>query len=274
MGNNTRSTSYGSGSRTPAQSQLLRQSERTAAQWEPDEATNDCRRCHRKFTFFLRKHHCRKCGLVVCAHCSSHTDYLRLSEVVLEPAVGSYSKNSNSSLDPFYGYGLYHNEAGGFFRTCDACHEDLQRAVSSIDPDLLLSPNHFGTTNAHQQYQYQQGFSGSSTASSPPPPSWPLPNEATFEDQQQRYEQQLDYLQSSTTHQHDFEGSPMQRSVSDMSELGECPVCGTNLEEIANEQDREHHVQACLESGASARLQDNRYLGEQYFIFVQGDFGN
>lgn len=32
----------------------------TPAAWEADEHANDCRRCQRKFTFFLRKHHCRR----------------------------------------------------------------------------------------------------------------------------------------------------------------------------------------------------------------------
>ncbi|ORX70828.1 hypothetical protein DL89DRAFT_141190 [Linderina pennispora] len=31
--------------------------------WEPDEATATCRQDGRRFTLFLRRHHCRRCGL-------------------------------------------------------------------------------------------------------------------------------------------------------------------------------------------------------------------
>jgi hypothetical protein len=27
--------------------------------WEPDESVSSCRLCHRRFTAFLRRHHCR-----------------------------------------------------------------------------------------------------------------------------------------------------------------------------------------------------------------------
>lgn len=32
-----------------------------------------CVLCHSKFTFFSRRHHCRMCGCLSCAHCSSRT---------------------------------------------------------------------------------------------------------------------------------------------------------------------------------------------------------
>jgi hypothetical protein len=35
--------------------------QRSAVPWESDDSASECRRCNRKFTFFLRKHHCRKC---------------------------------------------------------------------------------------------------------------------------------------------------------------------------------------------------------------------
>ena len=40
--------------------------------WQPDAEVSDCPICLRAFTFFFRKHHCRKCGRVVCANCSPH----------------------------------------------------------------------------------------------------------------------------------------------------------------------------------------------------------
>nr|XP_025039470.1 pleckstrin homology domain-containing family F member 1 [Pelodiscus sinensis] len=42
-----------------------------AAPWIPDKATDICMRCTQtKFSTLTRRHHCRKCGFVVCADCS------------------------------------------------------------------------------------------------------------------------------------------------------------------------------------------------------------
>ncbi|XP_029464309.1 pleckstrin homology domain-containing family F member 1 [Rhinatrema bivittatum] len=44
-----------------------------AAPWIPDRATDICMRCTQtKFSAFTRRHHCRKCGFVVCGVCSKH----------------------------------------------------------------------------------------------------------------------------------------------------------------------------------------------------------
>ncbi len=40
--------------------------------WQPDSEISECPICSRQFTFWFRKHHCRKCGRVVCANCSPH----------------------------------------------------------------------------------------------------------------------------------------------------------------------------------------------------------
>ena len=40
--------------------------------WQPDEGILECPICGTTFTFWYRKHHCRKCGRVVCAGCSPH----------------------------------------------------------------------------------------------------------------------------------------------------------------------------------------------------------
>ena len=40
--------------------------------WQPDSEVSECPICSRQFTFWFRKHHCRKCGRVVCASCSPH----------------------------------------------------------------------------------------------------------------------------------------------------------------------------------------------------------
>ncbi|KAJ9089004.1 hypothetical protein DSO57_1017282 [Entomophthora muscae] len=45
--------------------------------WQPDEQSSFCNRCHTYFSLFLRKHHCRHCGLVYCHLCCSRKTPLR-----------------------------------------------------------------------------------------------------------------------------------------------------------------------------------------------------
>ncbi|MCJ1350191.1 MAG: hypothetical protein MMC33_000172 [Icmadophila ericetorum] len=40
--------------------------------WQPDHEVSECPICGKVFAFWFRKHHCRKCGRVVCANCSPH----------------------------------------------------------------------------------------------------------------------------------------------------------------------------------------------------------
>jgi len=44
-----------------------------ANKWVVDDVAKDCKLCSMDFTTFKRRHHCRKCGEVVCADCSSLT---------------------------------------------------------------------------------------------------------------------------------------------------------------------------------------------------------
>eukprot|EP00040_Diaphanoeca_grandis_P002077 m.20437 g.20437 ORF g.20437 m.20437 type:complete len:259 (-) comp12942_c0_seq1:494-1270(-) len=39
-------------------------------QWTPDNTSNVCEECFRKFNLFRRRHHCRKCGRLVCENCA------------------------------------------------------------------------------------------------------------------------------------------------------------------------------------------------------------
>jgi hypothetical protein len=40
--------------------------------WQPDSEVTECPICKRQFSVFFRRHHCRKCGRVVCNDCSPH----------------------------------------------------------------------------------------------------------------------------------------------------------------------------------------------------------
>lgn len=79
-------------------------------QWERDEEARDCRGCGRHFTFFLRKHHCRRCGRIFCDSCSSKRAQLRLAEIVVDPSMSSTA--ASEALTPT--------------RVCNGCHAELQ----------------------------------------------------------------------------------------------------------------------------------------------------
>lgn len=38
----------------------------------PDSTGKECYECHERFTTFRRRHHCRLCGQIFCAKCTSH----------------------------------------------------------------------------------------------------------------------------------------------------------------------------------------------------------
>ncbi|ODQ66238.1 hypothetical protein NADFUDRAFT_50159 [Nadsonia fulvescens var. elongata DSM 6958] len=55
--------------------------------WQPDADVRVCNGCHREFNWWWRKHHCRRCGLVMCSNCSSQTTaYTPTTYVVSKPS--------------------------------------------------------------------------------------------------------------------------------------------------------------------------------------------
>jgi len=63
---------------------LVNQDEETGTNvapiWRPDDEAKKCKRCSVPFTMFNRKHHCRKCGEVVCGTCSSQRKIIQNGE--------------------------------------------------------------------------------------------------------------------------------------------------------------------------------------------------
>ena len=53
--------------------------------WQPDSEVSRCPICDTQFGFFFRKHHCRKCGRVVCASCSPHRITIPRQFIVCPP---------------------------------------------------------------------------------------------------------------------------------------------------------------------------------------------
>ncbi|GAB9471934.1 hypothetical protein Gpo141_00009129 [Globisporangium polare] len=51
-----------------------------ALQWVYDEETSNCMHCNMPFTLLTRKHHCRRCGNVICHNCSPHKRRISVSD--------------------------------------------------------------------------------------------------------------------------------------------------------------------------------------------------
>ncbi|KAK5983537.1 FYVE-type domain-containing protein, partial [Trichostrongylus colubriformis] len=48
-------------------------SKHSSRTWLDDSAAVNCTHCGKVFSLTVRKHHCRVCGLIFCAPCSSKT---------------------------------------------------------------------------------------------------------------------------------------------------------------------------------------------------------
>lgn len=65
--------------------------------WQPDAEVTECPICHTTFGFWYRKHHCRKCGRVVCAVCSPHRITIPVQFIVHAPEDTTPSSGSMSN---------------------------------------------------------------------------------------------------------------------------------------------------------------------------------
>lgn len=73
------------------------------AVWEQDKDAKNCKICYAKFTSFKRRHHCRKCGGVVCADCSKARLQLRPNkgkERVCSKCAAKHGSDGRASVLP------------------------------------------------------------------------------------------------------------------------------------------------------------------------------
>ena len=68
--------------------------------WQPDAEVTKCPICGTPFSFWYRKHHCRKCGRVVCANCSPHRITIPRQYIVHPPEqTAPASTGADSSIE-------------------------------------------------------------------------------------------------------------------------------------------------------------------------------
>lgn len=133
--------------------------------WQPDSEVNDCPICLRPFTWMFRRHHCRKCGRVVCNECSPHRITIPRQFIVHPPGPDIYASPSDpvnrresigSSEDELYdnpSNPLYNAspllEGGEKVRLCNPCVPDPQPDPLPNYPALVPDrPNRGGSWDA------------------------------------------------------------------------------------------------------------------------------
>jgi len=140
--------------------------------WQPDSEVNSCPICHRPFTWMFRRHHCRKCGRVVCNECSPHRITIPRQYIVHPPTLDLATSPSGrppnfidlTQDDPeplrsptspgLYGPSGPQWEGGEKVRLCNPCVPDPQP-----EPPLYYSAGNDGASrDATWNASLSQGF--------------------------------------------------------------------------------------------------------------------
>lgn len=127
--------------------------------WQPDSDVSECPICKRPFSFLFRRHHCRKCGRVVCNECSPHRITIPRQFIVQLPGppssrpvsvaqpvetVDLTGDDEEVSTVPGFAVSISSNSAlggGEKVRLCNPCVPDPQPSpLPSYNPPVLLSP--------------------------------------------------------------------------------------------------------------------------------------
>jgi hypothetical protein len=96
--------------------------------WQPDYELSACSICGNAFTFLTRRHHCRRCGRLVCGPCSPHRITIPRQYIVhppeeepLNPDGNTRSRSNTGSSDGHENPAL---GGGETVRVCNPCVPD------------------------------------------------------------------------------------------------------------------------------------------------------
>lgn len=220
----------------------------TVPPWQPDAAVDECPVCRTAFGLWTRKHHCRKCGRVVCSTCSPHRITIPRQYIV-------------TPYDT-----AHHSELGGgdVVRVCNPCVPDpwvppgspnpaasVTTASATVDIPQPPVPTRYrsGMQPPHRvrsnTFQALPGQSSMMHSSRPNPSSSmaPLSSSAYMASRHHRHNTGPPSASSSAPSAPPMQPPP-RRPRREIAEEDECPVCGTELP--PGESSRENHIQACV----------------------------
>lgn len=193
------------------------------AEWQPDKDVDQCLNCDAKFSFFLRRHHCRCCGGIFCGDCAKRfISYNRQKVRVVRRA----------SMDVEIGP----------YRTCEPCYRNLYSLG-------LLSPS--WNTRIHAENDNDNTSSSelinsnTSLRTNVPAIAEDRSDEAAANLLEEEPDATEDVNAREETHR----------------EANFCPICSKAYSQIVentqNEEAIQCHIEACLKNAERVRQHSN-----------------
>ncbi|CAK7269434.1 hypothetical protein SEPCBS119000_003569 [Sporothrix epigloea] len=144
-----------SGHSYPQQQQSRQLQEFALPRWQPDSEVTYCPICSQQFSIFVRKHHCRKCGRVVCNSCSPHRITIPYPYIVQPPGAQPYQLQAAQ----FGPVGDVSRLGGGErVRLCNPCVPDPNTAPPASSPRAAAADALASVSGASSR-QYSRSFS-------------------------------------------------------------------------------------------------------------------
>ncbi|KAJ5180900.1 hypothetical protein N7492_004110 [Penicillium capsulatum] len=253
----------------------------TMPRWQPDSEVTSCPICGKMFSFWYRKHHCRKCGRVVCASCSPHritiprqyivrpSELTELAEsssnpthpvvdLTEEPPTPSSPTNPSSSSPPTPSISIINPALGGGeeVRLCNPCVPDPNPnplGYAAIRPRGHRSTQSLSFTMGNHWSRPTRGGTGASDSR----PMWISHNQLVAAEPR--------CSQACIAHASQFNplfppsATPQASQRPAVSEQDTCPVCRRGFPPLTNEQPleaREAHIRSCIDNyGAPGQQQ-------------------
>lgn len=204
--------------------------------WQPDKDVQQCLNCQRKFTIFLRRHHCRCCGGVFCGYCVSKfaTYDRRRVKIVSRPGWG---------------------EEVAPYRTCDACYENLMSLGLVLQPRRPRLRDYIDSTD--DDSEMAENRSGCGGRLSPVV----VKSSGTVE--------RVVELGGGGRSRSNIDGnrsSPLRTSTPEEveEELSHCPICNIKLCTVGDgsEEATREHVERCIACAEMNQQHRSRAVGE------------
>ncbi|KAF2093620.1 FYVE-domain-containing protein [Rhizodiscina lignyota] len=164
----------GSGRSNQNEDDERRPSDIVLPRWQPDSEVTKCFVCGNTFGFFYRKHHCRKCGRVVCANCSPHRITMPRQFIVQPPPVIDLTDDLDGSPNRTSVYANPALGGGAEVRVCNPCVPDPNFSPPPQDQPPAYQPSPLQNFLQHDPFwdatpESQNGHGGQQQSDPFPP---------------------------------------------------------------------------------------------------------